>query len=78
MIPKRPKSIIGYMGREEDFMEALIETLQQTLKDAEDAGWSEFDTLGALFTMIHDRIAAGDTRSEIEIADIVNKQSTMH
>jgi len=78
MINGKPKSIILYHGREIDCQNALRSEFRKLLIEADLAGWSEFDSLGALYSLVQEAINEGDTRSEMEIADLVNRESIMH
>ena len=78
MINGKPKSIILYHGREIDCQNALRSEFKKLLLEAELAGWSEFDSLGALYSLVEEAINEGDTRSEVEIADMVNAESITH
>jgi len=78
MISGTPKSLILYHGREIDCQNALRAAFETLLLEAELAGWSEFDSLGALRSLVDEFIDKGDTRSEMEIADMVNQESIRH
>jgi len=78
MITGKPKTNILYHEREIDCENALRDGLRNLIVEAEEAGWSEFESLGALFSLVQEFINQGDTRSEMEIADMVNQESIKH
>jgi hypothetical protein len=78
MINGNPKSLILYHGREIDCQNALCASFGTLLLETELAGWSEFDSLGALYSLVEEAVHLGDTRSDMEIAAMVNQESITH
>jgi len=78
MITGRPKTVVLYQDRDADCQNALRDGFLSLLRDAEKAGWSQIESAGALYDLVEEFISSGDTRSEVEIADMVNQESTAH
>jgi hypothetical protein len=78
MITNRPRSIISYKGREIDCQDALRSAFKALLVDAQNAGWSDDEAACALSDLIEEYFSGQDQRSEMEIAEMVDRESTKH